>query len=41
MLISWFDHAWRNKTEEREIRSIYLLDTFHGRERERNEGEEM
>jgi hypothetical protein len=29
MLISWFDDAWRSKTEQTE----YLLDTFHAREK--------
>jgi hypothetical protein len=31
MVISWFDDAWRSKTEQTE----YLLDTFHARKRER------
>lgn len=34
MLISWFDDAWRNKTEQ----IVYLLDTFHGKEREKRNG---
>jgi hypothetical protein len=29
MVISWFDDAWRSKTEQIE----YLLDIFHGIER--------
>ena len=38
MVISWFDDAWRSKTEQIEC----LLDIFHGieKEEERRRGED-
>ena len=36
MVISWFDDAWRSKTEQIE----YWLDTFHATEKTKEEEEE-
>jgi hypothetical protein len=37
MVISWFDDAWRSKTEQI---VVCLLDAFHGMKRERENEEE-